>query len=144
MNIDKIEVKGSGKKTAALKFEQGLNVIAGASDTGKSYVTKCFQFIFGSDKAPKPIDQSTGYTSLEVTFRDNDNKRFLLSRELKDKADITCIELDNNNLKTILKPSHKGKKNLSYFFLRKIGLEDKVLVKGKGVVEPCNAHLEGS
>lgn len=132
MIIKKVEVKGAGKKSAIIEFEASLNVVAGASDTGKSYIIKCFQFIFGADAPPKPIEQANGYTHLEVTFETNDKKsRFTLSRELREKSDITCIELTNNNMATTLKPSHKGSPNLSRFFLDQFNLGNKVLAKGK-------------
>ncbi len=130
MIIKKLEVKGTDKQTASLDFDIGLNVIAGASDTGKSYITKCFQFIFGSETPPKPIDQAKGYTHLVVTFETKHGGRFVLSRALKEKSDIVCTEIDNDNLETVLKPTHKGTPNLSNFFMSKIGLDNKILAKG--------------
>lgn len=130
MIIKKLEVKGADKQTAFMDFDIGLNVIAGASDTGKSYITKCFQFIFGTETPPKAIDQANGYTHLDVTFETKDGKRFILSRELKEKTDIVCTEIDNDNLVTVLKPTHKGTPNLSEFFMTKFGLDNKILAKG--------------
>lgn len=130
MIVKKLEVKGTDKQTASLDFKIGLNVIAGASDTGKSYITKCFQFIFGTETPPKPIDQAKGYTHLEVTFENKNGDHFVLSRELKEKADIVCTEVDNDNMVTVLKPTHKGTPNLSEFFMSKIGLDNKFLAKG--------------
>ena len=130
MIIKKLEVKGTDKQTALVDFDIGLNVIAGASDTGKSYITKCFQFIFGTETPPKAIKQAKGYTHLVVSFETKNGERFALSRELKEKADIVCTEIDNDNLETILKPTHKGTPNLSEFFMSKFGLDNKILAKG--------------
>ena len=130
MIVKKLEVKGKGKEAASLFFEPGLNVIAGASDTGKSYVTKCFQFILGAELPPKSIEQAKGYTQLEVTFEQENGSMFLLSRELKEKSDLICIELNGDGLSKTLKPSHTGQSNLSSFFLKKFNLDNKVLVKG--------------
>ena len=60
MIITKIEVKGEGKEPAIVKLTKGLNVISGASDTGKSYIFQCVQFILGAEKAPKSIDEAKG------------------------------------------------------------------------------------
>lgn len=127
MIIKKIEVKGDGKKTAIVTLEKGLNVISGASDTGKSYICQCVQFILGAEKAPKSIDEAKGYSSLEVTFEESDESSFILKRELKNNADITLVEKD---VTKILKPNHKGKVNLSSYLLGKIGIENQVLVSG--------------
>ncbi len=127
MIISKIEVKGDGKKTAIVTLEKGLNVISGASDTGKSYICQCIQFILGAEKVPKPIDEAKGYSSLEVAFEESDGGSFVLKRELKNNAAITLVE---NDVTKILKPKHQGKENLSSYFLGKIGIENQVLVSG--------------
>ncbi|WP_444994752.1 hypothetical protein [Aliikangiella sp. IMCC44359] len=133
MIITKLEVKGSGKETAKIELKKGLNVIAGASDTGKSYICQCFQFIFGADKVPKPIDQSKGYTSVEVSFSGSQDQDFVLKRELKEGADITVEEISKDGKESvtqILKPTHKGKHNLSEFFLKRVGIANNTLVYG--------------
>lgn len=131
MIIRKIEVRGEGKPTASIDLEEGLNVIAGASDTGKSYITECFQFIFGAKEPPKNIEQAKGYTHLDVTFEEADEVKFKLSRELKASADIVCIEnKDDEELATVYKPTHKGSPNLSDFFLNKFSLSNLTLAKG--------------
>ncbi len=127
MIITRIKVKGEGKEPAIVNLQKGLNVISGASDTGKSYICQCVQFILGSEKAPKSIDEAKGYSALEVTFEESDGGYFILKRELKNKADITLVE---NNITKILKPNHKGKNNLSTYFLKKIGVENQILVSG--------------
>lgn len=141
MIIKKLEVKGSGKETASVEFKAGLNVIAGASDTGKSYITKCFQFIFGSEQPPKQIEQSKGYTHLEVTIELNDGKQVLLTRELAEKSDVTLTELNDDNLVIVLKPSHRGSPNLSSYFLDQLGLDNKTLVMGLESMRPSSLTL---
>ena len=126
-----MEVKGEGKPIALIEFCEGLNVIAGASDTGKSYITECFQFIFGAKEPPKSIGQAKGYTHLEVTFENTDSSKFILSRELKANADVICREeIDKEELSTVYKPTHKGTPNLSEFFLTKFSLDNMTLAKG--------------
>lgn len=129
MIVKSLVVKGEGKEDAVIEFSKGLNVIAGASDTGKSYITECFQFILGAKKSPKSIEQSKGYGHLYVEFEREDGTIFVLSRELNDKSDLVLNELGTNS-EVVIKPGHTGKKNLSRFFLKESGVEDKVLVKG--------------
>lgn len=127
MIIKKIEVKGNGKKSAIVTLEKGLNVISGASDTGKSYICQCVQFILGAQNAPKAIDEAKGYSFLEVTFKECNGDIFILKRELKDNANVI---LEEDGKTQVLNPSHKGKNNLSNFFLRKIGIDNLTLVFG--------------
>lgn len=131
MIISKIEVKGEGKKTASVGLKKGLNTIVGATNTGKSYVCECLQFIFGAEESPKPIDEAKGYTSLEVVFIDNDDTPFTLKRELKNGSDI-ILEADGASkvLKPNLQGSNKRKPNISSFFLSKLELDKNTLAKG--------------
>ena len=39
--LKRLVLGGNNKKNAILNFEEGLNVIAGASDTGKSFAFDC-------------------------------------------------------------------------------------------------------
>jgi hypothetical protein len=64
--IESLIVRGRGKLDAELSFSDGLNVVAGASDTGKSYALSCIDHAFGASKAPRPIPQASGYDTVIV------------------------------------------------------------------------------
>lgn len=51
--IAKVVVRGPGKPDAVLEFGPGLNVVAGASDTGKSYASQLIDFMLGASKPPE-------------------------------------------------------------------------------------------
>lgn len=52
---------GPGLEPAKLSFADGVSVVFGASDTGKSYIVKATSFMMGArTKLPK-IDESDGY-----------------------------------------------------------------------------------
>jgi len=134
MIIKRISVIGKGKPKAELCFDKGLNVVAGASDTGKSYVIKCFQYIFGGEEPPKNIDEAKGYNTVETEIQVDESESFILRREISaTKPKVTLIELEPDGRESetiVLNPSHKGKNNLSAHILGKLGLNDKVLVNG--------------
>ena len=134
MIIKRISVIGKGKPKAELCFDKGLNVVAGASDTGKSYVIKCFQYIFGGEEPPKKIDEAKGYTTVETEIQVNEKESFILRREISaTKPKVTLIELEPDGIESetiVLNPSHQGKSNLSAHILEKLGLNGKVLVNG--------------
>ncbi|QUX89877.1 hypothetical protein CYL31_00035 [Marinomonas sp. A3A] len=134
MIIKRISVIGKGKPKAELYFDKGLNVVAGASDTGKSYVIKCFQYIFGGEEPPKNIDEAKGYNTVEIEIKVDEEESFILRREISStKPKVTLIELDSNGTESktiVLNPNHKGKKNLSAHMLEKLGLNEKILVNG--------------
>lgn len=57
--IEKIVASGAGKKESTIVFKPGANIIYGPSNTGKTYIVKCIDFLFGSDA--DPFDSSSGY-----------------------------------------------------------------------------------
>ena len=48
LKLTKLILAGENKKDAIINFKGGLNVIAGASDTGKSFAFECIDFALGS------------------------------------------------------------------------------------------------
>lgn len=62
--IESITAHGSGKNDAVVSFGEGLNIIQGYSDTGKTCVVKCIDFIYGSSE--KPFDKNTGYNRVSM------------------------------------------------------------------------------
>ena len=66
-----------------LDFIDGLNVVAGASDTGKSYAVSCLDYLFGASKPPRTIAAARGYDTLMVTLTERaSGHRFEIERTL--------------------------------------------------------------
>ena len=65
--IEKIIVTGSGKTDSIIELSNGVNIIYGPSNTGKTYIVKCIDYMFGSER--EPIDISTGYQYIKIIVR---------------------------------------------------------------------------
>lgn len=65
--IEKIIVTGEGKKPSIIEFRDGLNIVCGPSDTGKSYIIDCIDYVFGSTEIP--IDENTGYNCIRMVVQ---------------------------------------------------------------------------
>lgn len=65
--IEEIKVSGSGKVDSIIKLKQGVNIIYGPSNTGKSYIINCIDYMFGAKDSP--IDESFGYDTISLTVR---------------------------------------------------------------------------
>ena len=65
--IEEIKVSGSGKADSIIKLKQGVNIIYGPSNTGKSYIINCIDYMFGAKDSP--IDESFGYDTIALTVR---------------------------------------------------------------------------
>jgi hypothetical protein len=66
--LRELTVSGPGKTNATVVFSDGLNVISGPSDTGKSYIVQCIDFALGAGRQPKAIDEAAGYTGVRLTI----------------------------------------------------------------------------
>jgi hypothetical protein len=66
--ITRLALTGTGLDEAAVELSDGLNVIAGPSDTGKTFIAQCIDFMFGGSKAPEPIPEAEGYDSIAMSI----------------------------------------------------------------------------
>lgn len=81
--LERLLVRGPGRADAVLDFIDGLNVVAGASDTGKSYAVSCIDYLFGASKPPRQIEAARGYNTLVGTFTERaTGHRFEIERTL--------------------------------------------------------------
>lgn len=91
-NIEKIIVAGSGKMDSIVELSDGVNIIYGPSNTGKTYIVKCIDYMFGSDK--EPIDISTGYQYVKIIVKTL-NGKLTMSRKIGEKK-IQVDSTDNS------------------------------------------------
>src|SRR3954467_15460184 len=73
--IERITVTGNGVTPAELEFRDGLNVVEGSSDTGKSYIAGLIDFAFGASKPPRKIQAAEGYDRVFVVIQERKTKR---------------------------------------------------------------------
>lgn len=90
--IERIIVTGSGKTDSIIDLSNGVNIIYGPSNTGKTYIVKCIDYMFGSDK--EPIDVSTGYQYIKVIVKTVRGK-LTMSRKIGENK----IEIDSSDSK---------------------------------------------
>ena len=90
--IEKIIVSGAGKTDSIVELSNGINIIYGPSNTGKTYIVKCIDYMFGSDK--EPIDISTGYQYVKIIVKTK-NGKLTMTRKIGEKK-IQVDSTDNS------------------------------------------------
>lgn len=80
--IREIRLSGPSVEDASVKFGPGPNVVAGESDTGKSYLLHCLDYIFGAEELKKRIPQAEPYDELKVEFQSTAGDYLTLVRSL--------------------------------------------------------------
>lgn len=126
--IKKLEVLGDTVKPSIIEFTKGLNVIYGASDTGKTFIYECINYMLGDSKVPKiTIAEAKGYTHCMLEIETFKGKKHLLTRYFNSE------ELTVDTEQEPLKAGNKGKKkSISDFLLTLCSIEKKDIKSAKG------------
>ena len=125
--IKKLRVFGTGKIDGVVEFTDGLNIIQGRSNTGKTWILRCINYLFGSDK--KPYTAATGYTDIEGIFVTERYGEITMTRKLDDQ--IVTIVSDNEAVENGEYSTDYRKKNVRYLndlWLRILGLDETIEV----------------
>lgn len=134
--IDSVSVVGAGKLPAVLEFGEGLNVISGASDTGKSYALSCIDFALGAGRSPRSIKEAQGYQSVILKISECSGQRsFEIHRSLAG-GDVILRTLagdgtELSNEQILVKHSAENRDTLSGVLLNLSGLGGKKLRKNE-------------
>lgn len=125
--IEKIIVSGPGKTESIIELSDGLNIIYGPSNTGKTYIVKCIDYMFGSDK--EPIDASAGYKNIVIVVK-TPYGTITMNRKIGDSK-ISVVSTDKNIVsgKYSTNTSRKNyDKTINYVWLSLIGIKDMHLI----------------
>jgi predicted nuclease with TOPRIM domain len=118
------------KGDSSLEFTSGVNVVCGASDTGKSFLAESIDYMLGGSELGE-IPERAKYAEVELDLSISDGKSCRLRRATSG-GNFTLIDLDAPGFTGIvLKQAHAHSKtdNLSGFLLEKIGLLGKRVLK---------------
>lgn len=137
--LRRLALVGPGKAAAEVTFTRGLNVIAGPSDTGKSFIAQCLDYAFGSGDPPKEIPEAAGYSSVVLEIEANSDQRvYTLERSLRG-GEVLCKTAGQPD--RVLAARHKGGKEdtVSQFLLDLSGLGTKrVRTNEQGKTRPLS------
>lgn len=91
--LKKLSIYGQDKTPSYIDFESGLNIIHGVSDTGKTCIVKCIDFVFGSSNK-YPIPETHGYEVVNLLI-ETANGNITLERIIgKTKIKLTSNDVD--------------------------------------------------
>lgn len=134
--IRKLTVSGGGHQDSIIEFTDGLNIIIGPSNTGKSLIMDCIDYVFGFtpkiNRPSKIVDNSNGYTHVELELK-TDKGFVSLKREIG-TTKVSVISHHSEIESGSYSSDRNAKKNINDIFLKLIGINDvhKVLSSQKG------------
>jgi len=137
--LRRLALVGPGKAPAEVTFTRGLNVIAGPSDTGKSFIAQCLDYALGSGDPPKEIPEADGYSAVVLDIEANrDKRRYSLERSVRG-GEVLCKT--DGQPDRVLAAKHQGGKedSVSQFLLDLSGLgTKKVRTNERGATRPLS------
>ncbi len=128
--IKKVIAKSAAKGDASITFGRGLNIIQGRSDSGKTCVANCIDFIFGGS-VDKPFKETAKYDGVAMIVGSNDaDGEIILNRTVgKNQVDVSSSVqgIESGTYDVIYR---KGAKNppLNEVWLKLIGIEKETMI----------------
>lgn len=119
--IKQIYLTGNNVETASIQLDNGLNIIYGPSNTGKSYIAECINFLFGSKAKEFRIGNDTGYNcvSMEIYTKYG---TIILERQF-DSSQI-IVSSSNPSIPSGKYSTGKAKLNINNLWLQLMGIEN--------------------
>lgn len=129
--IAQIAASGEQVEYSSIPFENGVNFIVGPSNTGKSYVIGCIDFMFGGKEVPFSKDD-TGYDTISMTMKSDDGYVFTATRKIEEGSSGdkgSNVVLVDTNLPDVKGTEFRiNTKEYSDLLLRLIGIEERTRI----------------
>lgn len=148
-----IRFLGPQKEPAEFVFAPGLNVLWGASDTGKTFLVEAIDFMLGAGDPLKDIPERIGYDRILLALTAG-GKDYTIYRSINGGGFKRFVGLlqdvpDDPKAGEVLSAGHSSKNfnNLSNWLLQELGLDGKKILynKTKGTLKSLGfralAHL---
>ncbi len=113
-------------KQSEIVFVPGVNVVCGASDTGKSFLAEAIDFMLGGSEL-KDLPEREGYNAVALDQSSTDGSSWTLERSISG-GDFVLRQGETSE-KLRQSHAHNRTDNLSGFLLEKIGLLGKRILK---------------
>lgn len=126
--IRELSVTGIDVRPSVLNFKRGTNIIYGNSDSGKSYVAECLDFIFGAKTMRLKSD--SGYDTVKAIIETSQGE-ITLSRRFDIRK--STVEISSTDPRFIgLRCTGAERDVLESFWLRLIGINENQTIVTSG------------
>lgn len=131
--IRQLILTGENIEEKSLSFELGLNLLTGPSNTGKTYVIQCIDFVLGRSKPPKKIKQSKGYEEVFLEIEEYATRKVsVISRSLISSKSFFYENKFYKDIEGVIpKPldEKKENRNISSLLLEISGFKEPIKIK---------------
>lgn len=129
--IRRLALIGRGVPNAEVQFREGLNVVSGPSDTGKTFIVQCIDFMLGGKDVPESIPEAAPYETVRLTLDVSEGKaEVALERSIKG-GDFKLFTPGQQDRILSAKHSAGDKDSLSQYLLGLCSLTKRKVRKNK-------------
>ena len=117
--IKRIIVSGGKNESSVIDFDNGLNIVCGPSNTGKSYIVECLDYLFGSKTIN--LNQKSGHDTVKAIVQVEGSGTVTFERKLDTKTvkvSSTLKNIDSGDYKV-----DGAKNNISDVWLSLMGID---------------------
>lgn len=124
---------GPRRKPASMKFERGLNIVCGASDTGKSFISESIDFMLGQEDPVRDIPERAGYDRIRLLVDSDTHPPLALDRSVEGDNYLAyseeLFEGEPTTESRTLRYKHAASRTdtLSYELLERVGFSGRTL-----------------
>jgi hypothetical protein len=140
-SLRELRLSGPGLADATVAFADGLNLVLGPSETGKSYIADCLAFALGAAGSPGDIPQARGYQALRLTLVARaDGATHTLERQMDGTGEVEhTVNGVHGDPLSIRNTKSKRRRSLSDLLLELSGLQGRVVrTNVAGAVRPLH------
>lgn len=130
----KLTATGPSDKISTIEFGKKATIIAGPSDTGKTCIFKCIDFVLGAknDEDHAPFDEEDGYTTVNLLIDTSYGQMSLTREQGSNKTRVSCDNQSIENGEYLLNANKNNPKTINSLMLKILGLrEDLSIPKNK-------------
>lgn len=134
LQINRLAYLGPDKPVAHVNFSSGLNIVCGASETGKSFIVDTIDFMFGGQRELRDLPERVGYDRIVMWIALSNGNKFTVQRSMQGGGYRWRVGHHDDLVSEdeALKPTHGDRDdNLSRRILGLLDLTDRRLRKDR-------------
>src|SRR6266550_4817619 len=130
IQIQRLGFSSPTKESTVLDFRPGLNILHGASNTGKSFMAHALDFMLGGGAELKDISERVGYDRVTLDIIASSGSNIHLERGI-DGGNFLFKQDSDKSINLSAKHDPKHEDNLSRYLLSLLGLKQAEILHSK-------------
>lgn len=129
--IRRLTLVGRNTPNAEVQFREGLNVVSGPSDTGKTFIVQCIDYMLGGKDVPESIPEADRYETVRLSLSVSGSEdEVVLERSIRG-GDFNLVSPGKADRLLSTKHNAGDKDSASQYLLSLSGLTGKKVRKNK-------------